>query len=115
MNLFKVLFSIVIALFIFTSCEDTKEDFIQGDKGYSYFPLEINNYWIYQVDSIIYRNLENKIDTTRSFLKEEIVEVFVDQVNDTIFTIERSFSESQDYNWKIKDVWTASKNSTSAY
>ncbi len=108
----RTLFFLLMGLVLQVSCEDTKEDFQLDSLGYNYYPLEVGNYWIYQVDSVEYIDLGAIKDTSRSYVREEIVEEFVDQVGDTIFRIERKVSPTQDYNWKVKDEWATEKNQT---
>ncbi len=106
--------AILLSLACFTSCEEVTEDVTLDNFGYEYFPLEENAFWIYKVDSVIYSQLGEEKDTTSSYVKEEIVEVFVDQVQDTVYRIERSVSKSSDYEWNVVDVWAAQKNQTMA-
>lgn len=112
MNFTNNLRLVILAFLLISivSCDSTTEDYTLKDQGYDYFPLEDNSYWIYQVDSIVYANLGDRIDTTSSYLREEITDVYIDQVSDTIFVIERSFSPSLSDNWRVTDVWAASKS-----
>ena len=106
--------AILFSLAFFASCEDVTEDLPMDNFGYEYFPLADNALWIYKVDSVIYSQLGDKKDTTSSYVKEEIVEVFVDQVQDTVYRIERSVSKSSNYEWNVVDVWVAQKDQTMA-
>lgn len=108
--LFCLLFSIVY----FTACEDVKEDVKLDSFGYEYFPLEMDAFWIYKVDSVIYTKLGDEKDTTSSYVKEEIIEVFVDQLQDTVYRIERSVSQSSTYDFKVVDIWAAQKDRNKA-
>lgn len=103
---------VILGIICLTACkEDTKEDFELDSLGYNYYPVELGKYWIYQVDSVTYIDLGAIKDTTRSYLREEIVEEFVDQVGDTIYRIERKVSATSDYDWKVKDEWATEKQS----
>ncbi|MDA9774551.1 hypothetical protein N9B82_06300 [Saprospiraceae bacterium] len=104
----KLLFLVFITVIAF-SCNDQTEPFELDAFGYDYYPVEQGMYWIYQVDSVVYSDLGAVKDTTRSYLKEEIVERFIDQLGDTIFRIEREFSPTIDYDWKVKDEWATHK------
>lgn len=95
---------------LFMSCDPVKEPFNFSDFGYQYYPIEEGSYWIYQVDSVVYRMVGAQRDSTTGYIKEEIVERFIDAVGDTIFRIERSFSRSSDYKWRVQDEWATSKD-----
>lgn len=116
MQLTKVtlLFFLSVIFISLSSCDSTTEEYNLGDQGFDYFPLAKNKFWIYKVDSLIYTDVGNTIDTTSSFLKEEITDVYLDQLADTIFVIERSFSKTDNYDWKITDIWNASKSEFTA-
>jgi len=101
-----ILFTCVLFLF---ACNDTTEDFKKNGFGYEYYPVQEGSYWIYQVDSVVYIDLGAIKDSTTSYLKEEIVEEFVDQLGDTIYRIEREISNSLDFDWKVKDEWATHK------
>ena len=75
---------------MFMACPSTTEDF-DLDFGYDYYPIDEGFFWEYQIDSVVYRDLGATRDSTTSFIIEEIVERFIDQTNDTIFRIERTF------------------------
>jgi len=114
MKIIKRLIYLLISVFAFSSCTDIKEDFTISNVGWDYFPLNQNMYWIYKVDSITYALEGTSIDTTSSYIREEIVEVFVDNVQDTIYRIERYYSDSLNGNWRVTDEWSARINSIQA-
>ena len=49
-----------------------------NDIGYGYFPLEIGNTWVYQVDSIDYDAFAKTIDTFSFLVKQVVVDSIVD-------------------------------------
>lgn len=105
---------LLLTLFCFVGCENVTEDVVLDSDGSAYFPLENNLFWIYQVDSVIYSKLGDDRDTTSSFVKEEIIEVFVDQLQDTVYRIERSVSPTSNYDWTVVDIWAAQKDQAKA-
>lgn len=96
----------VLVVLALVSCEKVNEDF-DLDRGYDYFPLEEGRSWTYQVDSIIYDDDGARVDSSTSFVREEIVEEYVDALGDTIFRIERFWRGSDTSQWEIRDVWAA--------
>ena len=102
---------ILFSVPFFMACPSETEEF-PIDFGYEYYPMQQGLFWEYQVDSVIYTELGNKIDSTRSFVREEIVEKFVDQAADTVFRVERSFGvESGDFT-RVIDQWATSVDET---
>lgn len=49
-----------------------------NDVGYGYFPLDIGNTWIYQVDSINYDAFAKSIDTFSFLVKRVVVDTVLD-------------------------------------
>ncbi|MEM9991204.1 MAG: hypothetical protein AAF738_05530 [Bacteroidota bacterium] len=101
----------IFALFcLLTACEDdivVTRDTV--DFGYDYLPLQIGKYTIYEVDSIIYDPLQGgtAIDTSRTYVREEVTDSFVDAVGNTVYTIERSERIEGGNFWQLTDVWGA--------
>jgi len=107
----------LIGLFVCSSCKDesTFEEPII-DETQAYFPIGIGKSITYQVDSIIYDPTENsvEVDTNRVYIQEVVVDTFRDEVGALIYRIERYQSSDSNFNWEIKDVWSASKSTTRA-
>jgi len=110
---------LIFSIFLFFTCKDKdnskcNEDLITA-KGIDYYPLEIGKYITYELDSIIYSRIvctcnENctypfRRDTSNTQLREEVVDVFEDNLGDKNFVIERYFRKDASEPWKIKDVW----------
>lgn len=106
---------VAIAVLLFSSCEDKTKSIDDSYYGYQYFPLEVGNYWIYQVDSLIVRNFGATLDSKRSFVKEELTDVFINADGDTAYRLERSTSEKREGPYLITDVWTAERDTEGAY
>jgi len=100
---------------LFLSCESMVEE-PSTDLGYEYFPLEVGNTWIYQVDSTIFdtTGMGRVIDTTSSFVREQIVEKFIDNTDTEVFRIERSYRATEGDAWQVVDVWSAEKTEKQA-
>ena len=57
-------------LLIFSACEERVEEFTLPESK-AYFPIEVGQTMIYQVDSINYFNGGAVIDSIRSYVREE--------------------------------------------
>ncbi len=104
-----VLFMLVVVSVF--ACKD-KETIAPTDTdfGYDYFPLEIGKYWIYQIDSTIYDFGENDtqlITNSTTQVRERITDTLTDNLNRTVFRIERSERSTADDLWSITDIWVA--------
>jgi len=111
----KFIGAILLLGLTFLSCEDQSKSIDDSFYGYQYFPLTVGKYRIYQVDSTVVRMFGSQLDKSRSYIKEEIAESFVNNSGDTVFRIERSVSQNQDGPYTISDVWTAERDGEGAY
>ena len=119
MNFFTKIF-LFFFLFgvLFFSCKKDKTVEAPINYGYNYFPDEVGNYVIYQVDSIAQDDISNKHDTTRYLLKELIASVFTDLSGRPTLRIERYFkfyNKNIPYDqmpWSAPRVWFANKTSS---
>lgn len=104
----------VLGVFSFVACDDDVIDQTEVDFGYDYFPLEIGKFIEYEVDSIIYDPLQGGIavDSSRTYVREEISDSFEDAVGNEIFTIERSERSDSTQAWYLTDVWSAFNTET---
>ena len=86
------------------------------DLGYTYFPTEIGQYVIYQVDSISYNDFFNpvKIDTTHFQLKELVQSHFTDNEGRESDRLERYVRKNDSLPWVLRDVWYQTRTSTKA-
>jgi hypothetical protein len=90
------------------------------DLGYDYYPAKIGSYIIYDVDSIVYRQIPSQDTLKFKFqIKEKLDTLFADnQGRQTIKIIryKKMYSPTVPYsqmNWNvIQDVWMANKNKT---
>lgn len=113
------LFITVLLLSTFYSCKkDTEQTVV--DMGYSYFPNQVGNYVVYDVDSFFYNDFTDHIDTFKFQLKEKIESVFLDNEGRSTLRIERYvrfYNPAIPYPsipWKLRDVWTANRTTTTA-
>lgn len=114
---FRLLLLITLTI-LANSCEEEKESFLSEDQlGFDYFPLEIGKYWIYRTDSIIYDFALSgtSIDTTRTFVREDIHSSYIDQEGEEVFLIRRSIRRSESSPWKEVNTWTSHRADFKAY
>jgi len=69
------------------SCENKVKD-ISETMGTEYFPLNPGRYYVYQVDSIIYDDFNQSVDTFQSRLRINYVNEFVDSTYGTALRVE---------------------------
>lgn len=92
----------------FLGCKEEEES-LSIDFGYNYAPLNVGDFFIYQIDSIYYDDFANTVDTFRYQLKEVIDSSYELLGGETGFRIERYYRSHSNQDWKIKNVWVAYK------
>ncbi|HHS95801.1 MAG TPA: hypothetical protein ENJ45_04360 [Phaeodactylibacter sp.] len=115
----KIAFLFFISFTLFTSCQ--KQTFknidVEEVLGTDYFPLHIGDWWVYQVDSIIYDLEKNKVlhDTIHTTVKLIITDTF--SLGDDIqaFKVERFQRAFDSAPWKALDSWWAAKDEVGAW
>ncbi len=103
--------SLGVILSCFSCKEGTVSEDLLIDFGYDYYPLKTGNYWEYQTDSIVFDFDGNIafIDTSTTFVREEITGIQIDSEGDTIFVLERLEKENLADSWLVRDVWSVKK------
>lgn len=103
-RLLSLLFLFLLAL---TACDEEPDTF-PADLGYAYYPLEVGQTRVYQVDSIIYDVATGGIsaDSSSSFLREVVTEVRENERGDSVYTIQRSYRDSVGRPWQPLKVFT---------
>lgn len=108
MRTFAGLFALIIVL---SACKKTDTDFESINLGYDYFPTTTGHFIDYEVDSISH-NIT--IDTTHFYLREVLVEDFIDQEGQVAWRLERYKKNSLDDTFQLSDVWIQKRTTTSA-
>jgi len=90
----SIMVSMITVLMVEMGCRKNAIEPRPNDFGYGYFPLNIGNTWIYQVDSIDYDAFAKTIDTFRFLVKQEIVDTIIDNqgVRSSIVDVSRTDS-----------------------
>ncbi|MBL4715359.1 MAG: hypothetical protein JKX95_01900 [Bacteroidia bacterium] len=100
-----------ILVFLFYSC---KKDPSTINLHYDYFPLKTGNWIIYNVDSIVYDDFEETIDTFSYQLKERVDSTFIDLEGDTAYVLYLFKRTADTLSWNIYKTWTAKLTSSTA-
>ena len=98
----KVL-SVVFIVSMFFSCSDESIVLAPRDFGYEYYPVELGNYWIYQMDSVVVLNGGQETIPSTSFLKEELTDLFINEIGDTAYVLTISKSDDLNGNFNVTD------------
>ena len=114
-NLFKTTLGVFAVLLIITACSDDKIDAIT-DFGYSYFPMEVGDYFIYQLDSIRYDDFNDTTIRTSMLVREINESLFVDAGGRESFRIQREYKLNENDEWGSYgfDIWFAYKDESTA-
>jgi len=115
MNFSKPLFFLSLATaLLFPACTDEADDF-KVDFGFEYFPLSVGKFIVFEVDSLIFNPTGPiRIDSSKTFFKEEIVDTLLDNEGNVLFKIERFERKTNSLPWQITKVMTASINDNKA-
>ncbi len=112
----KLLFLLTLISFsaIYSCGEDKNEAPIVIDYAYDYYPLQVGKYRVFQMDSIVFDTIAGKTrsDSVRTYLREEILDTFVNNKGATVYRIERMERKKQTDVWTFRDVVTAEKEKT---
>jgi hypothetical protein len=98
---------IFILLIGFVACREVEDPV---DIGYDYFPIEVGNEWIYQIDSVHYYDFSETVDTFKLYRKEYVVEVADMASEETRYNID-VFLKTDTTEWEYKSSIVTYKNS----
>ena len=108
----KQIFCITICILILTSCE--RHDIKLVDRSAEFFPMQLNKFWIYNVDSISFDDVTLTSDTIHYQVKEELDSTFIDDTGNQAYRIERSRRNDTASFWTITDIWYCNLTSSTA-
>jgi hypothetical protein len=110
-NIFKHLLLLLSGLFFICCSKEKVPQPEQIAMGYEYFPLEKGNFWVYQVDSIVYNDFTQTTDTFSFQLKEMVESDYLDNENRITHRIERYKRADSISPWKLTNVCSICKTS----
>ncbi|MAT53356.1 MAG: hypothetical protein CMN32_02665 [Saprospirales bacterium] len=98
----------LLTIALLASCK-TEQDPFDRDFGFDYYPLEVGKSMIYQMDSTIYDPTgDSMLIHSTSFLKETVVDSFIDLTGTPVYRIEQYHRAADTLPWVINKVVTAS-------
>ncbi len=112
-SIFFKVFVVFLASGIFMSCSVDEIQPGDVDFGWEYFPLEIGQYRIYDVEDIaIYVADDN--DSLFYQLKEVVADTFTNEAGTLSYMLERYKRASPDQPWMFDSIWTARRSEQQA-
>ena len=102
-----------LAVMLLMSCEDETITLAPSALGLDFYPVEMGDYWIYQVDSTVIISGGAQILESSSFIREEITGSFINEEGDTSFVLTISKAPSLDDPFSVTDVWRIEKSNRS--
>jgi hypothetical protein len=112
------LFFAAFTVFCCLRCSDRQTEQLVEDptQPYAYFPLQIGKYIDYTVDSIVfdYANGGSLQISSRTYVREKVADTLRDNSGTLVFSLERYEKVQLGDPWQIKQINTASRNSTQA-
>ena len=102
---------LLTGLLALASCK--KDEVVEVDLGYGYFPTTIGTWVEYQVDSLWRDDPSQVLDSVSYRLKQRIEEIYTDDEGRTCQRIHRYVRDEDDI-WVVRDVWTMTVSNTAA-
>jgi hypothetical protein len=98
---------LLMALWIMNvSCREQETKPVSDDSAY--FPLEVGNYWVYQVTTETY--VTANTPTTQSYQIQQKISSSYILNGQVVFVIDESTRQSDQATWKLKSIQTVYKN-----
>ena len=104
------IYLLIIVLFLVLGC--SKEETVTVNYYSNYFPVDIGRFVTYKVNDHIYSTIGE--DSSTYYLKEKIVENFIDNEGDLAQRLERYKADSLNGDFVLTDVWVVKKNNLQA-
>ncbi len=108
MKIRKFLTLLTLLTLFFGSCEESEAPNIDLS-GSGYYPLQVGNFWTYQMEQIDYLVLGN--DTSSYQLRELISDSLVSSTGEVTYLINRQVWQEAGQQWRTDSIWTVRKNS----
>ena len=108
----RILLPVSITIMLFASCK--KEDSIEIDLGYDYFPIEQGRFVSYDVDSMVFDLDVQLADTFHFQVREQIDSPFIDAEGRNAALLKRYYRDDEQDDWQLNDVWTVTRTESRA-
>ena len=109
-RLCRLFFPSACLLVALWACETSEISPVQIATGAEYYPIEVGNYWVYQVDTVNYTFTGDTLSGT-FFRKEKISDTLPDSEGSKVFRLEIYKRTAETQPWVIDSVWTVRKDS----
>ncbi len=76
------------SILLWWGCKSTTDDIDSESLGWHFFPVSIGSQRVYEVDSIIYDEFTNSVDTFRSKVRMRITGIFTDSAGQQVHRVE---------------------------
>lgn len=111
---FSSLFYILFFGLVFYACQDEIDPRSLSGFEKDFYPLEAGKYWEYKLDSVTYAIGGSIVDSTTSYIREEVVDTYIDATGDTIARIDKFWRRSLTDGWEIQKAFTATVSGNQA-
>jgi len=111
---FSYLFFLVFTGLTFYACQDEIDPRSLLGFEKDFYTLEVGKYWEYQMDSVTYAIGGSIVNETTSYIREEVVDKFVDATGDTVAIIDKYYKRNLTDKWEIQKSLTATLSGTTA-
>lgn len=95
---------------LFNQCRKTE---VVEDFGYYYYPLKVDKYWIYEVDSIVYGGFSNNYDSFHYEIKLVVDTMIIDNEGENSYRIAH-YVRTHQKDWKFYLYSTVKRNKLTA-
>lgn len=99
----KIAVFLGILFLAFFSC-GKDEQLEPADLNYDYYPLSAGNSWTYKIDSVVYDDFNQRIDTFSFLQKEQIESIWTSTFQDTSYRLQYFQKENDSDLWDLKRV-----------
>lgn len=107
MKIGKFLTLIILFGLLFQACEESEAPNVDLS-GSGYYPIEVGNFWTYQMEQIDYLVLGN--DTSSYELRELISDSLVASSGEVTYLISRQLWQEEAQQWRTDSIWSVRKN-----
>ena len=83
---------------LLVQCRNTE---VNTNLGYQYFPLDVQKFWIYQVDSVHFDNFTGGQTSTSSWIKLHIDSTLVDNEGDELYQVSNYWRKKEEHPWTL--------------
>lgn len=104
LNYAHVIYFLLIISIFFSACD--KDSKSKTSLYHEYFPVKLGHWVIYDVDSIVYDDFYEEVDTFHYQIKEVVESKFTDNSGNKAFRLERYTRSQPNDKWNINNVWT---------